>query len=568
MPLLKRRQWLWFSNGYLAPGDIMVDKLEEQNLARTTADAPQRLRETDSDDELLPSAPLGSSDAPLAVEEVVSSEDAFAEPWTLPNAVADPAPAPWLDRLHDPGLRRHYTVIGGVFCFCAIILGLTLIDFSKMTRQKGMIDSAFRVHLRPALPELPASMVYSSDQYAPVEPLFTQDQKLLPVQQTGWNKDLYGFIDWSGKIVIPPKFSSVGKFIDGYAPVTIETSEHPLKTVTTPITKQGLIDENGKFVIPPKYVSISEMHEGVVVASDRGVTQLLKPNGQVVFTAPSSVNLNPLGSFFVAQRLNGRMGLIDASGHWLLPIEYDNITKFRNNDYRSQYMPEYATLTNSDDFFKIHRDGKCGVIDAHGKIVLEPKFEDIDSFADGHAVFSKLSKNGLADASGKVLLDAHYDSISTFAPLIALKRDYTYSFINSNGQQVRSDPELIPLVLTSGEWFADGLGPVLKGNKVGYVNAQGQLVIEPKFIWASPFNNGYAVVWDGRFWRFIDKTGSFASPERFFSVSRFKDGKSDVAIPGLLSAFLESPAIDDVESSIESTKENFTRWRPNASTTK
>lgn len=49
------------------------------------------------------------------------------------------------------------------------------------------------------------------------------------------------------------------------------------------------------------------------------------------------------------------------------------------------------------------------------------------------------------------------------------------------------------------EWvgrFSEGLAPVKAGNLIGYINLQGQIVIEPRFVEAGPFSEGLAVVVD------------------------------------------------------------------------
>lgn len=67
----------------------------------------------------------------------------------------------------------------------------------------------------------------------------------------------------------------------------------------------------------------------------------------------------------------------------------------------------------------------------------------------------------------------------------------------------------------------NGLYRVIINDKIGYANMQGEVVIEPKFDFALPFQNGYAVValggkkkvaveyesWEGGNWGFIDTNG-------------------------------------------------------------
>jgi len=98
-------------------------------------------------------------------------------------------------------------------------------------------------------------------------------------------------------------------------------------------------------------------------------------------------------------------------------------------------------------------------------------------------------------------------------------------------------------------WLSDGLGqvikkdPVTKKDNVGYLNSMGKFAIQPQFDWAFPFQNGYAPVWDGSFWHFIDKGGKRVSPN-LAKADSFFEGKSAVTIPGPLYSFANFNQID------------------------
>src|SRR5688572_1195390 len=61
-------------------------------------------------------------------------------------------------------------------------------------------------------------------------------QPLFKIYENG----LYGYIDSTGKVVIPPKYKSAGEFSEGLAPVR-ENGYY------------GYIDESGKYVLHPQY---------------------------------------------------------------------------------------------------------------------------------------------------------------------------------------------------------------------------------------------------------------------------------------------------------------------------
>jgi len=72
--------------------------------------------------------------------------------------------------------------------------------------------------------------------------------------------------------------------------------------------------------------------------------------------------------------------------------------------------------------------------------------------------------------------------------------------------------------------FYEGLAPVKVGRKWGYIDKTGEFVIEPQFDNADIFSSGVAAVQvDGK-WGFIDKTGEFTIPPSLDTPRRFTDG--------------------------------------------
>ncbi|MFK0495250.1 WG repeat-containing protein [Campylobacter coli] len=56
-------------------------------------------------------------------------------------------------------------------------------------------------------------------------------------------------------------------------------------------------------------------------------------------------------------------------------------------------------------------NGKIGLIDKSGKIVIEPKFDSIWSFREGLAKVGLNGKYGLIDKSGKIVIEPKFDDI-------------------------------------------------------------------------------------------------------------------------------------------------------------
>jgi hypothetical protein len=64
----------------------------------------------------------------------------------------------------------------------------------------------------------------------------------------------YGYIDHTGKMVIPLEFSNAEKFSNGLARAAVDD-------------KWGIIDKTGKFIIQPKYLDIEDFSEGLALVT-------------------------------------------------------------------------------------------------------------------------------------------------------------------------------------------------------------------------------------------------------------------------------------------------------------
>lgn len=84
------------------------------------------------------------------------------------------------------------------------------------------------------------------------------------MSKTSWgDKTLWGFIDPTGKVVIPPRFaysrsSPAPMFVNGFAVVGVEKNDQIV---------YGMIDKAGKYVLKPEYAFLGNLHEGLAVAA-------------------------------------------------------------------------------------------------------------------------------------------------------------------------------------------------------------------------------------------------------------------------------------------------------------
>ena len=125
---------------------------------------------------------------------------------------------------------------------------------------------------------------------------------------------------------------------------------------------------------------------------------------------------------------------------------------------------------------------------------------------------------------------AYKDGVYTYktqdfsSRLYPIEVDYKRGFINGNGEVV-----IEPQFGNVGE-FSEGLAPIsfdgpgAKNAKIGFIDEKGNVVIEPQFELVWGFSEGVAPFSKGNKWGFIDRTGNVVIEPRFEMVDNFSEG--------------------------------------------
>lgn len=136
--------------------------------------------------------------------------------------------------------------------------------------------------------------------------------------------------------------------------------------------------------------------------------------------------------------------------------------------------------------------GFAGYINARGEVAIEPRFRyltarDVGDFHDGVA-------------------------------------DETEMWIDTSGRPLPPLPK---------GWYrrgpaSEGLIVTMADRRFGFTDAQGRVVIEPRFEFAHPFSEGVAAVQVGSLWGYVDRTGTLVIPPRFAKAEPFREGAARV----------------------------------------
>lgn len=347
------------------------------------------------------------------------------------------------------------------------------------------------------------------------------DGHLYPACKMVDNVKKWGYINSQSKFMIQPKFQSAESF-----------GENSTARVTYN-NLIGVIDKTGRILIKPSYQYVNDFSEGIAIAVSASTNEAINLKGKVIYSSKDSIGRFNSGRAVINKRsgASGELyGYIDKEGTEKIAPQYKNANEFYNNKALVQAQ-----------------DGKYELIDTEGKVLINFPYIDMSScpksdyytFTDNNT-----HKKGYIDASGKIIIEPKYDNTISFNDGFAIvgvsdkDNNLKYGLINEKGEYVIK-PEY-PLM----EYLSEGLYSVTKdssfsyGSKKAIINTKGSLLSDFIYYEVNKVNNSskkllYAS--DDKNTYFIDNSGKKVS-----SFQGFK-GKGTLSYDGrLISADIDN----------------------------
>lgn len=146
-----------------------------------------------------------------------------------------------------------------------------------------------------------------------------------------------------------------------------------------------------------------------------------------------------------------------------------------------------------------------GIVDDKGNEIIKCIYDELNKIHDGHFIAKRGSKYGVIDSLNNLLIDCNYTGITNFQEDLLLAENYDkkeYIFFD------KSFKEKIKLNVESCGEFSDGMSWIQKDGNFGYINSQGEIIIECQFYECGNFKNGNAWVKNAKNeFALIDKKG-------------------------------------------------------------
>jgi hypothetical protein len=309
--------------------------------------------------------------------------------------------------------------------------------------------------------------------------------------------------------------------------------------------KAGYIDNTGKVVIPPSFKVSSnaggEFHDGRMMIDGKYVD---RSGALILDDLLRSADFSS-GLAAAIRRGEAMWGFIDPSGKFAIAPRFPSSPKGEAPSFQGNL----AAIRVGD---------KVGYIERQGEFAVRPRFLDAGDFHDGMArvviegpcaLFregpcpnwaavpeSALGKRELpsckftyTDAGGRIITEQRFDGARDFSEGLApVQVNKLWGYIDKSGKSI-----ILPR-FDDAQSFSEGLARVREYDRWGYIDKSGVYVVRPAFEYAEEFHEGFAVVGnqtDGEdeYW-YIGKNGEQALRLHFGAAGSFFHGLAHVRL--------------------------------------
>lgn len=225
----------------------------------------------------------------------------------------------------------------------------------------------------------------------------------------------WGFVDTTGKLVIPQEWDSVSyNWDDGLC--VVRRNE-----------KYGAIDQQGQLVIPCRWEDLDTFMDGYTIASEGSTHHLMDTAGNIKMSTTGKYVYVKSDQWIAAYNsFDNEGGLLDYDGNVLIPRKWSDLQAYgenlmrlgrKNGDGDTFYglmdmetgrlvaNVEWEGLQkcNNDGYYRVERDGLYGYMNAEYQVFVEPQYEEAMLFTEGFACVKEAGRWQIIDLTGEVV---------------------------------------------------------------------------------------------------------------------------------------------------------------------
>ncbi len=254
-----------------------------------------------------------------------------------------------------------------------------------------------------------------------------------------------GFIDWTGRVVIPAEYDGASDFSEGFAAVYKNG-------------KWGFIDKTGKEITSFQYDSTLDFREGMAAVKKGSKIGFIDTTGKEAVPCTYD-DTKGFSQGLAAVKKGGKWGFIGRTGEEVIPFQYDDAASF------------FQGLAG------VKKNGKWGFINKTNEAVIDFQYDDAGTFVNGLASVKQGGKWGYIDKTGELVIPCVFDTAGYFSDgLAAVMQGGKWGYIDTTGKVV------VPCKYGNVEPFSEGFAAVYSsdGGSWGFIDTTGKEVVPPK----------------------------------------------------------------------------------------
>ncbi|HYC87469.1 MAG TPA: WG repeat-containing protein [Chryseosolibacter sp.] len=267
--------------------------------------------------------------------------------------------------------------------------------------------------------------------------------------------DLVGFLGASGKEIIAPQFQNLPGSSQGFFHGVVSLSRYS-------DGKWGAFNKSGKQIIPFIYDDMSDFSGGIGWGRSGSKHVFFDTTGNIIFTRPLA-EVGPYSEGLAYVRTGRDKFFMNTRGEKVMDANYVSVSRFHNGvckvgipgrgrDVSYGVIGREGNLIIQADFDHLgdgffngltsfQTDGKVGFLNERGQIAIPPVYEPAEvtdyNFNEGYCPVRLNGKWGLIDTSGKLVVQAKYDGLGNFKEgLASFAIGAFVGFIDARGTEI------------------------------------------------------------------------------------------------------------------------------------
>lgn len=255
--------------------------------------------------------------------------------------------------------------------------------------------------------------------------------------------------------------------------------------------------------------------------------------------------LSPIVNNSMVAGEEGKYGILSSTGSEMVEVIYEKIYPFSSDGYalakredgawvyldqegQTRKVPDniYTELgMYSEERAVALKDGKYGYLDENMEEKTEFQWEALTGVKDKIAAGKKNGKWALLNRSGKEKTDYIYEDViidengfCSGQKRVFVKENGQYYLVDKSGKQIGEE------TFDDARVFGkDGYAAVCQDGKWGFINTDGEVVIDYFYEDALSFSNGFAAVCQNGMWTYIDTENHLLLKEGFAYATSLSD---------------------------------------------